>query len=97
MGRMKKKKTDGLSEIPKMPVKNISLNQLVGPEQRVGGGISLDPNDSSSVFATVSSASIGSINTASIAKWASNRLYQLLPFSSHFELCFLEWGSKDVL
>ena len=37
MGRMKKKKTDGLSEIPKVPVKNISLNQLVGPEQRVGG------------------------------------------------------------
>ena len=34
MGRMKKKKTDGLSEIPKVPVKNISLNQLVGPEQR---------------------------------------------------------------
>ena len=37
MGRMKKKKTDGLSEIPKVPEKNISLNQLVGPEQRVGG------------------------------------------------------------
>ena len=37
MGRMKKKKTDGLSEIPKVPVKNISLNQLVGSEQRVGG------------------------------------------------------------
>ena len=95
MGRMKKKKTDGLSEIPKVPVKNISLNQLVGAKGR-GGGISLDPNDSSSVFATVSSASIASINTASIAKWASNRLYQLLPFSSHFELCVLEWGSKDV-